>query len=708
MSSATRILAYVIPHRGKSALSVLFAFLVAVLWSLNLSAAFPLVKLLLQQQSLTEYVETNIAEANAELDERQRRVAHIDKLIANLPANAASSPEQVELLREQAKQQALASEASRTALLMNWLKTSVLPWLPNDQFAMLAMLLGVVLFATVLKSIFIVVQEVLVGSIVQLTAMSIRKDCLRKVLHLDYQTLSHNGTSDLMSRFTYDMNVLTQGLTLLGGKVIREPLKAMGCIVFAFLVNWRLTLISMLFVPLVGLVFYRIGRKLKVASKKMMESMSKLYKTLEETFDSLKVVIAFNGGHKHRARFHRENKEYYRKAMKLVHFDALTSPTTEIMGLFAVFIALLPGAYLVMRETKSIWGVNLASEPMDMAQLTLLYVLLAGTLDPIRKLSTVYAKLKRSTAAADRVFHLMDQKTLVKQSPKAQKAPRHTREIHFSDVTFSYYCNDEAAIRPPVLKDVDLRVTAGDVVVVVGENGSGKSTLVNLLPRYYDPDHGAVLIDGIDIRDVRLASLRDQISVVTQETLLFDETIYENIRYGRPSANRDEVITAAKQAHAFDFINELPDGFETCVGEKGGRFSGGQRQRIALARAILRDPTILILDEATSAVDAQSEKQIHAALREFAEGRTVFMITHSVSQSILDFVDKIAVMDQGHLIAYGSHESLIETCPVYRNLYRAQTEQRQSSDATRNIIPLASKKANEKTDRAARPTGSDG
>jgi subfamily B ATP-binding cassette protein MsbA len=389
VNSFTRLIPYVWPYRKKLLLSTFFAILVAVLWSLNLSAAFPVVKVLMEQQGLKEYVDQEIATAEVEIASRSATIGRIDDLIAE------GDGDSVELLKDRARQQSKLSRATRLSLVMSWLKSNIMPWLPNDKFDMLALVMAVLLFATVLKSVFVFVQELLIGSVVQLTVMGIRKDCFRKTLQLDYQTLSLNGTSDLMSRFTYDMSVLVQGLTLMGGKVVREPLKAFGCLAFAFFVNWRLTLLSMLFFPLVVLAFYRLGKLLKVASKKLMESMSRLYKTLEETFDSAKIVIAFNGAHRHRARFHRENKEFYAKAMKLVRVDSLTSPMTEILGLLAVLIALLPGAYLVLRETTTIWGIALSTNKMDMAQLSLMYVLLAGTIDPARKLSTTYAKLKR-------------------------------------------------------------------------------------------------------------------------------------------------------------------------------------------------------------------------------------------------------------------------------------------------------------------------
>lgn len=670
-----RVLPYVWPYRRKVVFSTGFAVLVALLWGLNLSAAFPIVKILLQGETVAEWVNKEIASAQKEVAQRSQTIERIEKRLEELKAAAPSTSDEsrVDLLKDLSRQQSKLSSAARKSLVMNWVRSYLVPWLPKDRFDMLALTLGLVVLATLIKGLCIIAQEVLIGSVVELTAMDIRKQCFRRTLALDYQTLSWSGTADLMSRFTYDIDMLRRGLTLLGGKIVREPLKALCCIVGAFFVSWQLTLLSFVFLPLVGVVFYRIGRKLKQASHRMMESMSRIYKTLEETFEALKVVMAFNGAARHRQRFHRENKAYYHKAMKIVRIDALTSPTTELLGILAAFISLLPGAYLVLRQTDSIWDVKLTSGLMDVADLTLLYMFLVGTIDPIRKLSTTYAKLKRAAAAADRIFGLMDREPLVRETADPVSFPRHSQSIEFQDVHFSYATSrEETAIsRPAALRDVSLRVRAGEVIAVVGENGSGKSTLVNLLPRFYDPDHGAVLIDGVDLRRGRLRDLRGQIGIVTQETLLFDETILENIRYGRRDASRNEIERAARQAHVMPFLDELPEGFETRVGEKGQRLSGGQRQRIALARAVLRDPTILILDEATSAIDAQSEQLIHQTLRNFVVGRTTFLITHSVGPSILDFVSRIVVMDQGRLVAAGPHEDLIRTCPVYQQLFQA-------------------------------------
>lgn len=677
ISEFTRVIPYVWPYRKRLFLSAFFALCVGLFWGLNLTAVYPLMEVLLKGRNFDEYVTEHIDKTELEVHQYQRTIDKQEGQLAKLnnQGNTLAETERIDLMNSIAKSQSKLSSASRKVTVMSWLKQHFVRHLPHDQFNLMVLILAALLTATLMKGIFIYLQDVLTGSVVELSILSIRKDCFRRVLNYDFQTVRNvGGTPGLMSRFTFDLNMLSNGLQLIGGRFLREPLKAISCITLAFIVNWRLTLLSMVFTPLAGYVFYRFGRSLKKASHRMMESMSRICKSMEESFDSIKAVTAYGRARHHRAQFHRENKQYFKKAMKIVRISAMTNPTIEFFGLMAIFTSLLPGAYLVLRQTDEIWNIKLSDSAMDISQLGLMYVLLIGILDPLRKLSKLFTSFKRSAAAAERVFSLIDTEPLVKEFANAENLPRLEHYVEFKNITFSYSNNEESdqAIREAVLKDVSLKIPHGETVVVVGENGSGKSTLVNLLPRFYDPQSGAVTIDGHNIRKATWASLRSQMGIVTQETLLFDTNIYDNIAYGNPNATKEQVVDAARLANVMQFAEKMPDGLLTEVGEKGSKMSGGQRQRIALARAIVRDPAIMILDEATSAIDSQSEKLIHETLREFLVGRTAFIITHSVTPSILDFTSRILVMDHGRLVDHGSHEKLIQSCPQYQRLFHAQ------------------------------------
>ncbi|QDU36509.1 Putative multidrug export ATP-binding/permease protein [Maioricimonas rarisocia] len=671
MESFKRLIPCLWPHRRRLTFSIVFGLLVAFLWGANISAVYPAVMMLVQGKDLHQYVTEEVEQTHESIRKREEVLELIDERLADLEAagHGEDSSEYMRLLGDRVKNQRKLHSTTRTLWQLTWLQNYLMPWIPRDRFDAFALILFGVLAATAIKGLFIFVQDVLVGGVVQLVVRDVRKGALDRVLALDYQTVSADGTGSLMSRFTYDVEQLSVGLTLLGGRLVREPLKCLSCLIFALFVNWRLTLLSLLFLPLLGLALGRYGRLLKRASRRMMESMSRIYKVLEETFEGLKVVIAFGNEQHHRKQFDREYDTFFAKAMKVVYIDAVAKPSIEVLGLLAIFVSMLPGAYLVLRGQTDIWGVRLASDTMDPEHLALLYGLLVGMLDPCRKLSNSFSRLKRSSAAIDRIFSMMEREPLVREVKEPRHLKPHTKTIEFDDVTFAYPTRELDRSRGPALRGVNLTVEAGEVVALVGQNGCGKSTLVNLLPRLYDPQGGEIRIDGIPVHDANLRDLRSQIGIVTQETILFDDSIYENILYGKPTATRTDVEEAARRAYVMPIVETVPHGFETRVGEKGKELSGGQRQRIAMARAILRDPSILILDEATSAADAESAKLIYEALKSFVPGRTAFIITHSMTPALLDLVTRVVVMDQGQVVASGTHESLLQSCPTYARLY---------------------------------------
>lgn len=656
MENVTRIGKYLWPYRYTFTLSVACAIGIAVCWCANLSAVGPVVKILFENDSIHQFVDQEIVQANEAI---ALETAYLTDGLA---------PDD---LTKRAKVQSRLADATASLNTYTNVKTYILPYVPVDRFNTVGLILAFVFAGTVLKCLFIYSQEVLVGRVMTLAANDIRMDCFRSALKLDPQSTSREGTSGLLARMTNDIQLLTMAISAFGTRLIREPLKAMACIGAAFYINWRLTLMAVMVVPLIGFFLAKFGRSLKKAGKSALQSVETIYDTISETFESYKVVTAFSGQRRQRKQFLKANREFYTHTMKCVRMNSLIRPTSELMGVMVVMVAFAPGVYMVLEQTDTIFGIQLAPEAMTITELMTLYVLLAGVLDPVRKLSTVFGQIKLGMAGADRVFGLIDTKSLVREPEVSRKMLRHSKSIAFRDVSFRYQMSEGDEARPLALDNVNLTFKFGEVVAIVGGNGSGKSTMLSLLPRFMDPESGVILIDDVRIQEYRTMDLRRQIGLVSQETMLFDDSIYENIRYGNFEADRSAIENAARQAHAWEFISALPEGLDTQIGQGGGRLSGGQRQRISLARAIVRDPSILILDEATSAVDAQSEDLIHRVLKTFSKGRTVFIITHALSATFLDLVDRIVVMDQGKVAAVGTHAELLAKSPHYQRLSQA-------------------------------------
>ncbi|HEV3122076.1 MAG TPA: ABC transporter ATP-binding protein, partial [Isosphaeraceae bacterium] len=673
-----RLVRFAWPYRARFVASLACALMVAGLWGADIGSVYPLLQILLYDQNGQKWVAQKIETLESDQAILRARLAEVDFVERSSDASAlvehfrVLADEQRKCSEESLKTQQIdahnepggraplrgrpgvssgtlklrvaearvdelkrarslwvegdpAGLADRRARIARdltdddrwlaryrWVQPRVIRYFPVDVFNTLLLLVALVLLGVAVKGFFLFLQEVLVADIVQLTLFSIRNLFFRRTMALDLASFSDQGSAELMARFTNDMDSVSQGLNTLLSKVMREPMRIISCLTVAMWFNWRLTCLAMVLVPFSAATTYRVGKIMKRAVRRSLESMSNIYKILQESLQGIKVVKAFTMERYERRRFFLETKSLYRKSVRVAMIDALSDPVLEILSLSTVSIALLAGSYLVLRRSifldLGLFQLQLASQPMAIEDLLTLYAMLAGVSDPVRKLANVHSKIQRAAAASDRICALMDRRAAVADRPSVGRLARHSKAIEFDNVEFSY--ND----REPVLRGLSLEVSHGETIAVVGPNGCGKTTLMNLLPRFWDVQNGAIRVDGLDIRDVQLRSLRDQIGMVTQETILFEDTLANNIAYGNRHTSRAAIEQAARRAYAHQFISALPEGYDTVLKERGMSLSGGQRQRIALARAMLRDPSILVLDEATSAVDIQDEALIRKAI----------------------------------------------------------------------------------------------
>ncbi|UCC97612.1 MAG: ATP-binding cassette domain-containing protein [Phycisphaerales bacterium] len=495
-------------------------------------------------------------------------------------------------------------------------------------------------------------QQYFSEKVVQTAVSELRKEVFSHILRMPVSFLEKDSPSDAVSRLVRDTAEVSIGAKTVFGKALREPLKAVALLAGAMLIDLKLTLIFMGSVPFIGYAIAKLGSKIKRATRKSLASWSLMLGKLKETFTGIKVVKVYNQQDRENANFDAINRGLLKQLFRIAKVDAGTEPIMDVLAMFAGGAALLFGAHWVARQE------------IDPSHFITLVALLGASAESVRKSSDIWNKLQQANAAAERVYAIIDRQPEV-ESPNAYVLEPLRNKIEFSDVVFTYPGAETAA-----LNHIDLSVEAGHNVALVGPNGSGKTTLANLIPRFHDPDSGQILIDGRDMRDATLESLRGQIGMVTQNVITFHDTIAANIAYGRHDATREEVIAAARRSFAHEFIAPLPAGYDTIIGEEGIGLSGGQLQRIVIARAILKNPAILIFDEATSQVDADSEAKIHNAIEEIMKDRTSFIIAHRFSTVIS--ADVIVVMDRGQIVAQGQHEELMQVCPLYQSLYETQ------------------------------------
>ena len=514
----------------------------------------------------------------------------------------------------------------------------------------------VIVVAFFFKDISGYLQAYFMAYVEQGLVKDIRNEVYRHLHTLSLGYFTSERTGNLISRITNDVNIINTGISATFLNLVREPLLIVVFLMIAISINWRLTLISLLVLPFALYFISKLGLRLHKESRISQERMADITSVLQETISGVKVVKAFGMEEFENKKFQTQTWRYFKSLLKITRIRNLASPITEFLSVVAGVVIIWYGGMQVLEL-----GTMRASE-----FLTFL-IAIFQIMPPVKELTSVNNRIQESTSAAKRVFEILDIEPDIKEAPNAIELKEFKDEIVFENVWFSYNGTKNGDF---ILKGINLKVKKGEILAIVGPSGAGKSTLVDLIPRFYDPTEGRILIDGIDLRMIKIKSLRDKIGIVTQETILFNDTIRNNIAYGLEDCPIDKIIEAAKAANAHDFIMQLPNGYDTVIGERGMKLSGGQRQRISIARALLKNPPILILDEATSNLDAESEILVQEAIERLMQNRTVFVIAHRLST--IRNADRIIVIDNGRIVQEGKHEELIHQDGLYKKLYEMQ------------------------------------
>jgi subfamily B ATP-binding cassette protein MsbA len=507
----------------------------------------------------------------------------------------------------------------------------------------------------VFKGVCSYLSTTLVAAAGQRAVTDLRNRLYEHVLSQSFTFLSRNSTGSLMSHITTDVEKIQNAVSEMAGDLLKEGLTVLGLVLILFIKDWRLALLSLVAMPLAFYPLVRLGRHVRASSETSLRRWRDISEILQETISGFRVVKAFGMEGFETSRFRRAAARLFHVNMRITRATAFLPPLMEAVGGIALVGALFYGSDAIR------------SGRLTTGAFTSFLAALFAMYTPIKRLSRLSATLQGALAAGGRIFEVLDTHLEVTEAPGSRPLARLEREIEYREVGFRY----EDAQGAAVLRSVTFSARAGEVVAIVGTSGAGKTTLMNLLPRFYDVSDGAVTIDGVDIREVTLKSLRDQIGLVTQETVLFNDTVRANIAYGLDDVDEARIESAARAAFAHDFILDLPRRYDTVIGERGSRLSGGQRQRIAIARALLKDPPILILDEATSALDAESERLVQQALSNLMKGRTTLVIAHRLAT--VRNADRIVVLEGGEVKETGTHEELLRRPRgLYNRLYELQ------------------------------------
>ncbi len=512
---------------------------------------------------------------------------------------------------------------------------------------------------TIGLGVFSYVQNYLMASVGQRAIADLRRAMFAHLQRLSMDFFSATASGKTMARFTNDLNALQQVIARAPIYIFRDGLTALFQVGFIFYLNWRFALMTMAILPFSAAIVTILGKTLRRYGRRGQEQMGELYSLIQENIHAAPVVKAYTAEAQEEVRFQNSNQRFLHLGLRFARAETLSSPLMETIGVLIMCFLLWRGGMDVVNGT---WTAGSFIAFITYA---------AMSYKPLKNFAELNAQLQLGLASSERIFEFLDQKPTVVDAPSAQNLPPFNHSISYENVWFRYppRGNQEEADRW-ALQDVALRIQAGEIVALVGSSGSGKSTLASLLPRFHDPARGRILVDGYDVQTITSHSLRSQIGLVTQDVILFNESVRYNIAYGRPGATQADIQAAAEAANAHLFIRSMPNGYDTLIGERGLRLSGGERQRLSIARALLKNPPILILDEATSALDAESERLVQQAIERLMEHRTALVIAHRLST--VRKANRIIVLDKGRIIEEGNHASLLERQGTYHKMHNLQ------------------------------------